>query len=93
LYLPDRRAEQLEIKEWHKRGLHFVGDWHTHPEQIPRYSSRDLVSIQDCFNKSHHELNAFVLVIVGRELPPLGLQVTVHNQESVLELSPMEPSK
>ena len=30
-YVPDRRAEQSEIVRKHKDGLHYVGDWHTHP--------------------------------------------------------------
>jgi integrative and conjugative element protein (TIGR02256 family) len=34
-YWPSRRAEQAEIVERHRDGLHFVGDWHTHPEDTP----------------------------------------------------------
>jgi integrative and conjugative element protein (TIGR02256 family) len=32
-YIPDRRAEQREIDERFRRGLHFIGDWHSHPEK------------------------------------------------------------
>jgi len=93
LYLPDRLAEQLEINERHERGLHYVGDWHTHPELTPGFSGQDLASIQDCFKRSHHELNAFVLVIVGQDFSPQGLQVTLHDQKCVWELFPKGPDK
>jgi len=34
-YRPNRRAEQREIAARHLLGLHFIGDWHTHPEDLP----------------------------------------------------------
>src|SRR6267378_3125357 len=34
-YRPNRRAEQREIAGRHGQGLHFIGDWHTHPEALP----------------------------------------------------------
>ena len=43
-YEPDRQAEQREIDERFSLGLHFVGDWHTHPEDYPRPSAVDLRS-------------------------------------------------
>src|SRR4051794_24267203 len=46
-YVPDRRAEQREIDVRHERGLHYVGDWHTHPEDIPAPSGRDAESISE----------------------------------------------
>ncbi len=45
-YEPDRRAEQREIEAHHSRGLHFVGDWHTHAEPIPTPSTLDIVSMR-----------------------------------------------
>jgi integrative and conjugative element protein (TIGR02256 family) len=78
-YVPDRRAEQVEILDRHARGLHYVGDWHTHPEQYSCPSSRDAWSIADCVAKSTHQLNGFVLVVVGQAEPPAGLHVSVHD--------------
>lgn len=76
-YHPDRVAEQAEIEEHHTRGLHFIGDWHTHPEDVPGPSHRDLASMSDCFSRSKHALRAFVLAIVGRASFPLGLHVSL----------------
>lgn len=87
-YIPDRGAEQEEIFERHKRGLHFVGFWHTHPEVSPKPSPVDIASIADCFKKSVHSLNAFVLVIVGLEEGPKGIHVSLHDGCSMLVLSP-----
>ena len=76
---PDRRAEQREIKEMHKRDLHYVGDWHTHPELVPSPSGRDLRSIKECARKSTHGLNGFLLIVVGLAPFPKGLNVSLHN--------------
>ena len=48
-YEPDRVAEQEEIDAIHRAGLHFVGDWHSHPEDVPAPSPRDRDSITRCF--------------------------------------------
>jgi integrative and conjugative element protein (TIGR02256 family) len=78
-YEPDRIAEQQEINERFPLGLHFIGDWHTHPEEGPQPSSIDVRSTADDVRKSHHCLNAFVLVIVGRGELPGGLHVSLHD--------------
>lgn len=90
-YVPDRRAEQREIDDRHARGLHYVGDWHTHPEDVPTPSGRDVDSILDSVKKSTHTLNAFVLVVVGHADTPRGLSVCLYERsgESV-ELRPIE---
>jgi len=85
-YQPDRAAEQREILERHARGLHFIGDWHTHPETRPAPSGRDHRSIADCFVRSTHGLNAFVLVIVGTAALQEALYVAVHNAELTTRL-------
>jgi integrative and conjugative element protein (TIGR02256 family) len=88
-YIPDRVAEQAEIMSFHKRGLHFVGDWHTHPENWPRPSTIDDQSIGECVRQSSHVLNGFVLVIVGRMDPTDGMYVAIHDgtERHVLNLS------
>lgn len=81
-FRPDQIHQNLEIKRLFEDKLHFVGDWHTHPEQTPSPSSLDLASMEDCFKKSRHQLKAFVMVIVGRAEFPEGLWVSVHDRES-----------
>lgn len=88
-YLPDRRAEQREIDTRHERDRHYVGDWHTHPEDIPTASSRDAESISESVAKSTHTLHAFVLVIVGRADAPHGLSVSLYDRSgSSVALAP-----
>lgn len=91
-YFPNRSAEQLEINAKHLEGLHFIGDWHTHPQDIPEPSRRDLASMADCFSRSKHDLNAFVMVIVGRTVFPDGLHVSVHDGAEYSKLSPFTVS-
>lgn len=79
-YVPDRKAERLEIEDRHREGLHYIGDWHTHPVMLPTPSGRDVTSIVDSVNKSTHNLNAFLLVIVGQVEPPRGLCVSTYDR-------------
>lgn len=87
-YLPDRAAERAEIATRHAAGLHFVGDWHTHPDGEPKPSGRDLESMTECFKKSVHQLNGFILILVGLTPPPEGLHLSVHDGCGHYRLSP-----
>jgi integrative and conjugative element protein (TIGR02256 family) len=71
--------EQEEINTVHSEGLHFIGDWHTHPESIPRASLSDVRSIRRAFEQSKHHLNGFVLLIAGTESFPLGLFLSLYD--------------
>ncbi len=77
-YAPNRAAEQLEINALHKRGLHFLGDWHTHPERLPHPSQSDVRSIREAFRQSKHHLNGFILLIAGTEPFPPGLFLSLY---------------
>ena len=85
-FVPNRLAERREIKHLFRSGLHYVGEWHTHPTPIPRPSGVDLRSMSDTFVKSRHELAGFVLLIVGTVAPPRGLCVAVCDGERCVEL-------
>jgi integrative and conjugative element protein (TIGR02256 family) len=78
-YVPDRDAERREIAEFFDQELHFVGEWHSHPERHPVPSALDDRSMAECVRKSDHRLNGFLLVIVGTALPPDGWHVSVHD--------------
>jgi integrative and conjugative element protein (TIGR02256 family) len=89
-YKPDRRAEQTEIDRYHREGLLFLGDWHTHPEPHPSPSPQDLRSICAAFKESTHHLNGLLLVIVGTQESPSGPYVAVHNDKENVRLVPRE---
>jgi integrative and conjugative element protein (TIGR02256 family) len=88
-YVPDRRAEQREIDDRFGRGLHFIGDWHSHPEKIPVPSYRDVSSLDDTVRRSSHSMLGLVLVIVGQLAAPEGLHVSIfHGDGAAVELKP-----
>lgn len=85
-FRPNRKKEQEEINTLFDQGLHYVGDWHTHPEPIAHPSQLDLRTMADCFARSKHTLNHFLLLIVGQATPPEGLWVGLCNERDVAQL-------
>lgn len=85
-YWPDERAERREIETMFARDLHFVGCWHTHPEDTASPSHVDTQNISDCVRRSEHALNGFLMVIVGRALLPENLFVSVCDRTTVHRL-------
>ena len=85
-YIPDRKAEQREIDQYFAAGLHFIGDWHTHPEPTPTPSGIDLRNMHECVRKSHRALSGFLLLVVGTASPPRGLHASLHDGNEVLFL-------
>lgn len=81
-FAPDRACEQAEIDAMFARDLHYIGDWHTHPERRPTPSSRDHKTMSSRVRLSRHHLAGFVFVIVGQLPPPCGLTVIVHDGAS-----------
>lgn len=87
-YAGDRTSEQGEIDVHHAAGLHYVGDWHTHPEDRPSPSGRDLLTMASRVTESRHLLTGFLFVIVGRAPAPDGLAVLVHDGVAAHRLAP-----
>lgn len=78
-FWPHRASEQQEIFDHHSKGLDYIGDWHTHPEDTPTPSPDDLTSIADVVRLSNHHLPGFLLIIVGKKPFPLGFWVSFHS--------------
>jgi len=85
-YTPDRQAERIEIRERFARGLHFVGDWHTHPESVPVPSPIDRFTISDCSRRSTHKLAGFLLIVVGNGPFPECLNISLNQDRSATGL-------
>jgi len=85
-FIPFRNTQRKIISHRFKLGFHFVGEWHTHPEHNPSPSGLDLNSMHDSFVKSKHELNAFVMIIVGSLESDLCLWVSLHNRTGFTQL-------
>lgn len=77
-FWPHRPSEQEEIHDQHALGRDYVGDWHTHPEDVPRPSCADLTSITAVARRSTHHLPGFLLLLIGRSPFPDGLWASFH---------------
>lgn len=80
LFMPNRTLQRKRIKQLFLAGRHFVGEWHTHPEPNPTPSSLDLESMSDAFAKSSHDLNYFLMIIVGNRSDRLQIWVSAHDK-------------
>lgn len=87
-FTPDRKREHKDIDAQFDLGLQFIGNWHTHPEQVPTPSYTDLSNTRERFLRSDHELLAFTMVIVGTAALPRGLGVVLVNGSGHVTLSP-----
>ena len=59
------KAAQKTINAMFAEGLHYVGDWHTHPEAEPSPSGKDLNTIRSIFNQSDHSLRFMIHLILS----------------------------
>jgi integrative and conjugative element protein (TIGR02256 family) len=89
-FKPNRLLQRREIRKKHAVGLHFVGDWHTHPEKTASPSGDDLAAMQDCFRRSRHDLTGFILIVVGIAPPPEGWYVAMVTADGLQRLCSIE---
>ncbi|MFT3940334.1 Mov34/MPN/PAD-1 family protein [Rhodopseudomonas sp.] len=91
-FRPHRPSEQEEIFEYHRLGYDYVGDWHTHPQDVPHPSPDDLESIRNLVRESIHHLPGFLLMIVGRDRFPKGLWCSFHSLDGSFVSGTVEPA-
>lgn len=67
-FRPIRLAQQKVVDAWRRsRGTtNYLGEWHTHPEDDPSPSSKDLANWQRISHKSKSMADELFFVIVGR---------------------------
>jgi len=85
-FQPDRRSEQIEIEQYFSEGLHYIGDWHTHPEASPQPSKPDVQKMSGIFTESEHQLPFMLMVIVGLAPYPDGLFVAAVSTQQLTVL-------
>jgi integrative and conjugative element protein (TIGR02256 family) len=66
--------------------LHYIGEWHTHPENHPVPSIIDIGSMKDTFIASRHELNYFLLIILGNKVSDDMFWIGLQNASKTIEL-------
>jgi len=86
-FRPLRSREQRDIENMFKQGLHFLGNWHTHPEYRPTPSITDFQSISEEFLKSDHQLPFFLMAIVGLSSDPTNWWMSAHQQATYQRFS------
>lgn len=74
-YRSNPAAAQRAIEDRHKRGLLYLGEWHTHAEDHPSASSLDDDAMRRLIAGSQLNSNALLMMIVGRALGSSGLGV------------------
>jgi integrative and conjugative element protein (TIGR02256 family) len=84
-FIVNRRAEQAEINVQFNSNLHYVGDWHTHPERRPSPSETDIVSMKELATESRYELPGFLMIIVGNDPNSSELWVSFNRRNGGYE--------
>lgn len=77
-YIPHRTSVQADVLQKHGSGLHFIGTWHTHPSQRPTASPSDATSILNLYRESDHDLDAFIMLIVGTNVDPTTWELSAQ---------------
>lgn len=69
----DPRAAQQRIDRYGRRGLIYLGEWHTHPVPTPSPSNEDYQAVETLYKRSTLRTNGLLMVIMGTAPPPDGL--------------------
>ena len=81
-YRSNPAAAQRAIEDRHKRGLLYLGEWHTHAEDHPSTSGLDDDAMRRLIASSQLNSNALLMMIVGRARSAAGLAVWSVSREA-----------
>ena len=84
----DLRDAEAERERLFEQGLHCLGFWHTHPEQIPHPSKTDVQMAADHANASKGLFTGLLFLIVGKASFPQGLGVWLHDGHQAFQATP-----
>ena len=89
-FQPSLANQRKVIGKQFRNGLHFIGEWHTHPQDHPQPSLQDIETAREFLLESKHELNAFLVVIMGENgaLASAWVGVVTTSHEHRLPLAP-----
>ncbi len=64
-----KKTQKIVNKCWKKSSgtQIYLGEWHTHPEDVPQPSNHDYKNWKDIFSNAIYEQNFLVFIIVGIE--------------------------
>ena len=86
-------AAQRAIGERNKRGLLYLGEWHTHAENNPSASSLDDDAMRRLISSSQLNSDTLLMMIVGRARGAAGLAVWCVSSKSMRQWSLSESSE
>lgn len=72
-YRSNPTAAQRAIEDRHRRGLLYLGEWHTHAEDHPNASGFDDDAMRRLIGSSQLNSSALLMMIVGRARGAAGL--------------------
>jgi integrative and conjugative element protein (TIGR02256 family) len=92
-YRSNPDAAQRAIEEQYKRGLLYLGEWHTHAENNPSASSLDEDAMRCLISASHLNSDTLLMMIVGRARGAAGLAACCVSSKNVRQWSLSESSE
>lgn len=92
-FRPSLAHQRNVIMKQFSKGLHFIGEWHTHPQEQPHPSQQDILTARACLVESEHELNAFVVVVLGSNAAIANAWVGIVREEDVQRLQAIARTK
>ena len=92
-YRSNPATAQRAIEEHHKRGLLYLGEWHTHAEDTPSASSLDDDAMRRLISSSQLNSDALLMMIVGRARGSAGLAVWSVASKAMRQWSLSESSE
>lgn len=81
-----KRAQNIVNRAWkesHGEKI-YLGEWHTHPEDIPTPSKDDKLLLKNMLDHSRMEINALFMMIMGRISPYFA--VLQRNKDELIKL-------
>ena len=80
---PDSAQRMIEIQ--FQSGFLYLGEWHTHAEDIPTPSLYDISAMNTLQKLSKLNTTSILLLIVGQRAPPTGINVTSFSQDGRID--------
>lgn len=84
-YRSNPKAAQKAIDAFAEQGLFYLGEWHTHPQEVAVASGADRATISSIVRRSTLRLTSLMMLIQGQAIGAAGLAVYSHNGGTLSE--------
>lgn len=90
-FFPSVKVERAEIREYFtNKKLHYIGDWHTHPQVRPVPSGMDVESSEKTFIENDNGIFGILMIIVGTGEFPDSLYVALQTDSGLNKLTVLQ---